>query len=202
MMDIDEVNHSEHGEHDPKVRQELDQADWKGEVLPRLLKYASARTQQFRLLGIVDLDPHDLVSEAITLVYSGSRKWNKELYIDLINFMISVIRSITNHRLKHYYQFKKDTFLLDDSHDKSKELVSLSPRDPGTLVTEKYNLMNLQNTIYNAIAGDDEAGMVLLCIESDNITPKEISEETGYEVKHVNNIIKRLRRKVLKLRLI
>ena len=201
-MDIDEVNYSEHEEYDPKVRQELDQADWKGEVLPRLLKYASARTQKLRLLGIVDLDPHDLVSEAITLVYSGSRKWNKELYLDLINFMISVIRSITNHRLKHYYQFKKDTFLLDDSHDKSKELVSLSPRDPEALVTKKYNLMNLQNTIYEAIAGDEEAGMVLLCIESDKLTPKEISEETGYEVKQVNNILKRLRRKVLKLKLI
>jgi len=199
-MEIDNVNSGEHEEHNPEVREELDnQADWP-EILPRLLKYAAAKTMNFRLLGIVDLDPMDLVSEAITLAYSGNRNWNKEVYPDPIDFLISVIGSIVNHKIKHYYKFKKGALLLDDTSDKTPELVSLSSQNPEAIVTEKDNLLNLQKAIYEAVAGDEEAGMVLLCIESEKTRPREIAEETGYEVKQVNNILKRLRRKILNLK--
>lgn len=193
-MERDEVNSGEQGEYDPGIHRELDGADWP-EILPRLLKYARARAKTFRFVGIADIAPDDLVGEAVTLAYSGKRKWNKKLYPEPINFLISIIKSIANHKLEHYFQFKKGSLHIDDVSDKSKELASLSPESPETIVTEKNSLLNLQKALHEAISGDEEAGMVLLCIETGKTKPKEIAEETGYDVKQINNILKRLRRK-------
>jgi DNA-directed RNA polymerase specialized sigma24 family protein len=188
------VNSGEQNEYDPGVHKELDEADWP-EILPRLLKYARARAKTFRFVGIADVAPDDLVGQAIILAYSGKRRWNKKRYPELINFLISIIKSIANHKLQHYFQFKRDSLALDDVSDKSKELAQLSPEDPEAIVTEKDSLLNLQKVLHEAVSGDEEAGMVLLCIETGKTKPKEIAEETGYDVKQINNIFKRLRRK-------
>jgi hypothetical protein len=43
--------------------------------------------------------------------------------------------------------------------------------------------------------GDEEMGIVVMCLQDGISKPREISEQTGYDVDRVNNILKRMRRK-------
>jgi len=189
------VNGSEEKKYDPKIREELDNADWQ-DISLRLLRYAANKAKMLRALGITDTGPEDLIQEAISLAYgigpnNTYRNWNKETYPDLAGFLISVIKSIVNHKKEQREKFKLD--LLDKTFDK--DLKHLSPESPEELVTREHDLMNLKQAIYELIKGDDEVEMVWLCLEDGISKPRHIAEETGYDITRVNNILRRLRRK-------
>ncbi len=67
--------------YDPTICAELDKEDWNN-ILPRVLKYALARSMKYHWLGYV-VEPKELVHEAISLAYGIGknetyRNWNKE----------------------------------------------------------------------------------------------------------------------------
>ncbi len=193
------VNASEEGKYNPKIREELGkvgEAGWQ-EISLQLLWFATSKARMLRTMGIADVDPEDLIQEAISLAYGGGpnntyRNWNKEVYPDLAGFLISVIKSIVSHKKEHRYKFK--TGILDDDLG-DKELKSLSPENPEELVAQKHDLTNLKEAIYERVKGDEEIEMVLLCLEDGISKPQRIAKETGYDINKVNNALRRLRRK-------
>jgi hypothetical protein len=192
------ANTSEEGKYNQAIREELDDANWP-EISLELLWYARSKAKMLRAIGISEVDHEDLIQEAISLAYGVGpnktyRNWNKEVYPDLASFLRSVIKSIVSHKKEHHEKFKKDTSSLDDAIG-DKELRQLSPKGPEELVAEMYGLKNLKDTIYELVKGNEEIGMVLLCLEEGISKPQQISEETGYDVKKVNNILKMLRNK-------
>ena len=197
------ISNESHEKYSPEVRKELDATNWE-EIWPRLLKYAESRARKFRLLGITDLDPHDLVARAIALAYGTGpnksyRNWNKQKYQDLTHFLISVIKSITSHTYDQFYPIQKDSVSLDATPVETGELVPLSPKSPETLLVEETDYLKLKQSIQEAIKGDEELELIFVCFEDGIAKPREISAETGYEIEKVNNALKRLRRKMKNL---
>ena len=43
---------------------------------------------------------------------------------------------------------------------------------------------------------DEDLGMVILCIKLETSEPRYIAQETGFEIRKVNNLLKKLRRKL------
>ncbi|MGO9177072.1 MAG: hypothetical protein ACLQED_13180 [Desulfobaccales bacterium] len=199
------VNTSEEGKYNPAIREELERADWQ-EISIQLLWFAVSKARMLRAMGIVDVDHEDLIQEAISLAYGIGpndtyRNWNKEVYPDLTGFLRSVIKSIVSHKKEHHGKFKSETSSLDDALG-DKELTSLSPENPEELVTEGHCLMSLKEVIYERVKGDEEIGMVLLCLEEGISKPQHIAEEIGYDINRVNNALRRLRNKTKDLSLI
>lgn len=175
----------------PEVRQELDEADW-DDILLRLLSYARIRSYKIRWIGNVAADPEELVGEAIALAYGvgkndGYREWNKEKFPNLLDFLQTIINSLISHLNEHHKKFPSDE--LDD------QLSSENP-DPEKLVLQKDYQEKLYNRIYQEVEGDDEMETVILYYEEEITTPRDIAARTGLNVIQVNNILKRLRRKL------
>lgn len=201
----------ENERYDPSIREELKHSDWK-EILPRVLYYANYQYKKLIWFGIGDTDPQDLVQEAIALAYGrgengGFRNWNKVYYPDLPAFLKSVIKSIVNHKIEHVIEFPHDCIdvqkrMKGDSAEESpriaKSMYAGMKDDSPEAKLERCEVekaLSERVMKLKALADDDEMGMVIMCFEEGISTPREIAEATGYEVKNVNNIIKRIKRK-------
>jgi hypothetical protein len=202
----------ENERYDPSIREDLEHANWK-EILPRVLYYANYQYKRLVWFGVGDTDPEDLVHEAIALAYGRGengefRNWNKTYYPDLPAFLKSVIKSIVNHKIKHVIDFKHDCIdvkkgMNGDSAEEDPRIVKSmyagmkddSPEANLDGCEAKREFSERVAKLESIATGDEEMGMVILCFKDSISTPREIAEATGYDVKNVNNIIKRIRRK-------
>ncbi len=195
------LEHSE--KYDPAIRKRLNEADWTL-IHPRLLKYATSRAKMFEWLGNNTIDPEMLVQEAIARAYGigdgGTfRNWNTEKCPDLVDFLTGIIRSITSHRIEHETAFPKDSISEDEASEESfqkKMLGEFKLKTPEEEAIEYENLQTLERKLISLSNEDDELGMVVLCIEEGITEPRNIAKETGLDVKKVNNLLKKIRRKI------
>jgi DNA-directed RNA polymerase specialized sigma24 family protein len=191
------------GGYNPAIREELDRANWE-EISIELMRYGDSKQKMLQGIGIADVDYEDLIHEAILLAYGvgpngNARNWNKEKYPDVIGFLISIIKSITNHKIEHYLRYRKESIPLDYDSLGDRDLVALSPSNPEDTVSEQYDLFQLKAAIYERVNGDRELEEVLRCMEDGISKPREIAEETGYDIDKIYNALKRLRRMIGKL---
>lgn len=202
----------ENERYDPSIRDDLGHADWK-EILPRVLYYANYQHKKLVWFGIGDKDPQDLVQEAIALAYGrgengGFRNWNKAYYPDLAAFLKSIIKSIISNNIQHAIKFPNDS--IDSQQETKNSSVEEDSRIAKSMYTgikdnspeanlERFEAAKMLSkrvmTLESIADGDEEMGMVIMCFKDDISTPREIAEATGYDVKNVNNIIKRIKRK-------
>lgn len=195
------------GVYDPSIRDELDKVDW-DLVLPRVFKYAVWRARQFAWLG-EEADPEALVHEAIARAYgvgSGGtyRNWNREKCPDVVAFLNGIIRSITSHGAEHFADFPMESILEEDGSPKDNKLFksanvsagALRPKTPEDELGEAENLQALMNFLDKLADTDEDLGMMILAIKDGIGRPREIAQETGFEVGKVYNLLKRLRRKL------
>jgi hypothetical protein len=177
---------------DAQIRQEIEDTDW-NELLPRLLKYAHYKCRFLYRFGNIMADPEELVGQSIALAFGvgkddSYRKWNKETFPNLVDFLISIINSLVSHLKDHNNKFPKESL-------ETLEFPSTA-NNPEDDITEKDNLDKIQKRIFQAIEGDEEVETVVLCINEGFITPREVSGHTGININQVNNIMKRMRRKL------
>lgn len=197
--------------YDPAIRTELDNADWEN-ILPRVYKYAKERSWKYYWLGYV-VEPKELVQEAIARAYGTGknetyRNWNKEKYPKLEDFLISIVESISSHEADHAERIKiKPLFNKDGTPSDFEENVSSkvmlsegNHNSPEEEILQSESLQYLTDELKSISEKDEEVGMLILCIEDGKKRPREISKETGYDVKKVNNIFKRLRTRLKELK--
>lgn len=193
--------------YDPSVHEELKKVNWDA-VLPSVLKYAVWRTKKFDWLG-EKVAPEALVQEAIARAYGigtgGSyRNWDIETCPDVAVFLIGIIRSMTSHTAEHEARFPKESLFLEDGSPKDNKLFAsadetvgvFKPKTPEDELIEAENLQSFMNTLDSLGAEDEDIGMVVLCIEDGISRPRFIASETGFEIDKVNNLLKKLRRKL------
>ncbi|MEE9914015.1 MAG: hypothetical protein K4571_20070 [Deltaproteobacteria bacterium] len=188
------------GHYDSSIRKELEQADWKT-LFPRLICFANTQCYKFRWLGNKHFQPLDLVQEAISLAFGlgkngNYRNWNKDYYPDLISFLKGVIKSIVNHEIEHLAKFPCDS--LDTDEEKNPGFLAVSNNNPESNLEdcEIDNEFSMRVQKLRSLAdGDDEIGLVMMCFDDGITTPREIAEATGYDVTHIYNIIKRIKRR-------
>ena len=199
------------GAYDPSIRKELDKVDW-DDVLPRVFKYARWRAKKFEWLG-EPVDPEALVREAIVRAYGVGtggtfRNWKKETCPDIADFLIGIIRSITSHKAENEASFPVESLCKENGSPKDNKLFRSAdetagvskPKNPEEELIEAENLQNLMDELDSLENEDEDLGMVILSIKDGNSKPRHIAQDTGYEVKDVNNILKRLRRKLKHLK--
>jgi len=195
--------------YDPSARASLDAAIGP-EILQKVLLYAIYQSKKYFWMTNLALDPHDLVQEAIALTYGvgengGYRNWDPEKYPDFAIFLMTVIKSIVSHKIDHLRSFPENSV---EGHDEVNEdftasaepaakdkYASLSRVTAEDRLIQADSLSNLVQRLESMAEGDEEMGIVVMCLQDGISKPREISEQTGYDVDRVNNILKRMRRK-------
>lgn len=193
--------------YDPSIHEKLEKADWDA-ALPRVLKYAVSRAKIFKWLGD-EVEPEALVQEAIARAYGTGtrgnyRNWNREKCPDLANFLIGIIRSMTSHEAEHGSEFPKESLFDEDGSPKDEKLLKSADEVAGALVPktseveliENENLRTLNDELDSISVEDEDLGLVIVCIEDGISKPRHIAEETGFEINKVNNLLRKLRRKL------
>ena len=193
--------------YDPAIRTELDNADWEN-IFPRIYKYAMARSMKYHWLGYV-VEPEELVQETVSLAYGigkneTCRNWNKEKYPNLEDFLISIIESITSHKMDHSKRFNiKPMYNKDGTPSDFEQSISSSEmaskgilNSPEDDLIQSESLQALRDKLNSISENDEEIGIIILCMEDGIARPRDISNETGYDVKKVYNIFRRLRTKL------
>lgn len=193
--------------YDPSIHEKLEKADWDA-ALPRVLKYAVSRAKIFKWLGD-EVEPEALVQEAIARAYgTGTREnyrnWNREKCPDLANFLIGIIRSMTSHEAEHGSEFPKESLFDEDGSPKDEKLLksadevagALMPKSSEVELIENENLRTLNDELDSISVEDEDLGLVIVCIEDGISKPRHIAEETGFEINKVNNLLRKLRRKL------
>jgi len=193
--------------YDPTIHEELDKADWDA-VLPRVYKYAESRAEMFRWLGN-EVEPEALVQEAFARAYGigdreSYRNWNKESCPDLANFLIGIIRSMTSHDAEHGVKFPKESLFNEDGSPKDEKILKsvdetagvYKPKTPEEEIIENENLQTLTDELDHLSDGDEDIGMIILCIKEGISKPRYIAETIGFDKEKVNYLLKRLRRRL------
>ena len=193
--------------YDPSIREELDKADWNS-VFPPVLKYAVWRAKKFAWIGN-ELDPEALVSEAIARAYGVGtggtcRNWNINKCPKLETFLIGIIKSMTSHKAEHVADSPKESLCNKDGSTKDDKLLKSGdetkgfqkPKNPEEELIEAENLQPLMDELDELSDEDEELGMTILCIEDGISKTRHIAEATGYDRKKVNNLLRKLRRRL------
>lgn len=185
--------------YDPSIREELNKVGWL-EVFPPVLKYAKSRAIMLKYLGHEE-DPLDLVQEAILRAYGNGaggtyRNWNREKCPELENFLIGIIRSITSNKAKHLLDFPVEP--LFNNNGTSRDDITLESKDktPEEDFIVKEELKPILDELDKLSNEDEELGMVILCLLDGISETRNIAKETGYDRKKVNNLLRKLRRRL------
>lgn len=200
---MDEFNDA----YDPSIHEYLKKVDWDA-ALPSVLKYAHWRAKIFHWLG-KKMDPEALVREAIARAYGVGtggtyRNWNRDKCPDISTFLIGIIRSITSHKAEHESDFPTESLFYEDGTPKDNKLFQSSdeaagaprPKTPEEELIESENLQVLKDKLDQISDEDDDLGMVILCIEEGISKPRHIAAQADLEKGKVNNLLKRLRRRL------
>lgn len=188
-----------------EMTEELNGLDWKP-ILKVALHHAKIVSSNYGAIG-VSIDPNDLVQESIALLYGVGkndtfRNWDKNKYPDIKQHIKWIINSISEHKYEHACKFQHLEFEQDKSTAEDDCIIEypqgtyndVTPED--LAIIKEHNLIT--NKLINSSELDKEEENVVTCILLDITTPKEISEELGISVKDINNIKKRIARKIMK----
>ena len=193
--------------YDPSTREKLRKVDW-DEVFPPVLKYAKSVAWKFGQSGI-DVDPFELINEAIARAYGiGTRgtfrNWNQQNCSEAHIFLIGIIRSITSHEAEHLSDFPTESIFKENGATKEDRLFknedetqgTFKPNNPEEELIEEENLQPIMDELERISQEDEELGMIILCNEDGIGKSSEITEETGYEIKKVYRLRRKLRQRL------
>ncbi len=193
--------------YDTSIHTDLKNANW-DEILPRLFKYAVARAKMFEWIGYT-INPEDLVNEAIASAFgvgerNSYRNWDKEKCPDLTNFLIGIIKSKTNHTFEHYKSFPVSSLYHENEDSKEEKALKINDgleehavaNTPEDDLIESENFKILKDKLSDIANSDEDLGMIILCAEDGIHEPRKIAEATGFEIKKVYNLLRKLRRRL------
>ncbi len=201
---------SQNSKYDPSIHEILKHQNWE-EILAAVLKFAVAKSKKFQWLGY-KVEPEELVQEAIARAYGVGKKgtyrnWNRSAYPRLENFLNSIINSMVSHDADHAGDFPEETLFNENGSVKIIKLRSdgkgyadaFNPTSPEETYIGSENLKEIADHLKSVAKGDEEMEMVVLCLEDGIGRPRDIAEETGYQVEKIYRIINRLRQRLIKI---
>ena len=157
--------------------------------------------------------PEDIAIEAIKKVWEKKRGWDPDKYPDLLVHLKWIVKSDIEHlfsSMEHQKTGRIPTLKDDEetgpSYDEivrdssSHKLETTSTPEEELIAQEDRRLEEkLKNELYTAIKGDADLELLLLCFEEGIDKPEEIAGQTGWEVKKVYTLKKKLFRKASKI---
>lgn len=200
----------ESNRYDPATRvrlQQVSEKEWE-ETLAQVLFYARRKTA---LLSLLDyrIDCEELVHEAIGRAYGVGtgrfdkltyRNWDQDKYPLLAHFLIGIVKSLVDHILKEHIEIEFLPTAGDDDlqAQKVEELINQQrpSEDPETQLLNTERAKQLLVALDVISRDDEEIGMYLLAVQEGHSDAVGQANETGYDIKQIYNIRKRLRRKL------
>lgn len=162
------------------------------------------------------LTPEDIALESISDLFEGTRKWDYANQPDLLSFLKSVVDSKVSHlfELEDYNLIER--FPITEDGQEAEELMKKAdpvsehacysptdPQDPEETLIQKQVMEGDKaavSALFETVKGDDQLENLFMLIMDGYIKPSEIVEEMKIDVKEVNNLQKRIRRKYKNLR--
>jgi len=146
-----------------------------------------------------------LVQDAVSLAFGAGedgrfRRWNKEKYPDLTDFLMGVISSLAYHEIGKDRKRKQEH--LDPDVEKPvdpcyKEIManytSIAP-SPEEAVEQEENSRLLITKLEEILGKDEEGQLVLLAICGGKTKPQAIAEDTRISIGHVYKARERIRK--------
>ena len=159
------------------------------EIIPELARYAHLKVAfRRRHLGRMaiptELDPDDYVQRAIKAVLTGTRRWNKEAYPTLLDFLESIVDSmLSNWGRSVAFRSQQASSNVESDHEIAHE-EGISP--------EHYRV--IENEFNRLLDGRDDGEELFAVLEGelDGKKRMEIAEEWGMTPEAVTNARKRL----------
>ena len=185
---------------------DLSSDEW-SELAERLSLYATRKMSKLFWRGVPawrgghapgGIEPQDLAAEAIVSVIDGSRKWDPAAHPDFRRFLEGVIDSKVNHLAESAdnRMTRREPVTTNGQIKELKTTRRNCEFDPADVCCERDAADSFRRLVEKEIDGDDQLEQVFECLAADVTRPQEIAELLDCEVAVINNIQKRLRRRV------
>jgi len=180
-----------------EILEELHNQDWDSIIL-RTTNYVKKRLGTFELIKGSKLfargsSAQDITFKAIQLLFDGERKWNKKVHPELTQHLISTVNSLLSNHFNSYEGVNR-TIIYEINNDLEFESFwdkIISDSSPNELLefSETYN------ECLKIIEDDLDLSDLLLYI-TDGYDRKEIAKMMNKSIAEIDNMKKRLRRKL------
>jgi hypothetical protein len=197
-----------------RVIELLEAADWR-DITLRLTYHAVLRFRRYSWKSGLPKgnSPEDIAVNAIEKVFDGTRDWDPDKYPDLLKHLKWIVSSDIEHLfssmehkktgrmpvLKSYNGAKVDVCEIAHEHPHSMGKKVLTPEEELIAEYDRRSEESLINELQDAVKGDDDLELLMLCFEEGFDKPETIAAETGWDIKKVYNLKKKLLRKAAKI---
>ena len=182
---------------------QLSTDEW-DELLERLAHHARRKIARLAWRGVRGgpvpggVDPADLAAKALELAISGQRVWDRSAYPDYGPFLKGVVDSLISSLVRSVENCLTRRHGPSETGDGSPVTHEIAGREqePIDPATSREDREAFRAMVFKALDGDDGAFQVLECLEADITKPAEIAAYLGLPVSEINNVQRRLRRKL------
>jgi len=201
-----------------RVLELLEAADW-NDIILKLTHYAiwQARRYTWKSRDPSRLPegktPEDVAFDAIEKVWNGTRDWDPDKYPDLLVHLKWIVKSDIEHlfsSMEHRKTGRTPVLKGGEETEPSYGEMILGPSSPTpeTASTPEEELIaqedrrleeKLKDELYAAVKGDDDLELLLLCFEEGIEKSEAIASQTGWDVKKVYNLKRKLLRRAAKI---
>ena len=197
-----------------RVLELLEAADW-DYIIIRLTYYALYRFKRYDWQSNLPKgnSPADVVLNAIRKVWDGTREWDPDKYPDLLKHLKWIVKSDIEHlhsSLEHMATGRYPVAIMEDGtrvelknptceHPHSISARTLTPEEELIAKQKKERENTLMAELHDAVKGDEDLELLLLYFEDGIDRPDAIAGETGWDIKTVYNLKRKLLRKATKI---
>lgn len=185
---------------DGVLLEELKGLDWVN-ITRVLTAYSIVKTKNKNFSR--DKEPKDFVQDAILRVFEGRRKWDKQHYPDIIDFLKGVVDSLISNEInssKNKNEENSVAAIVENSEKSFNSEIVSSPEEVLVEEEEQEEYLEAQSQQYeevmDAIKDDDD---LLIYVEylKKGYKPAEVSKKMGVEISEVYNLTKKLKRRIM-----
>jgi hypothetical protein len=197
-----------------RVLELLEAADWDN-IIIQLTYYAALRFERYGWRSNLPKgnSPDDVAITAIEKVSDGTREWNPDKYPVLLTHLKWIVKSDVDHlfsSLEHKTTGRIPAIIKEDGtkieldetaceHPHSISASKLTPEEE-LIAKQKVEYENaLIAELHDAVKGDEDLELLLLCFDEGIDKPEAIAVETGWDINKVYNLKKKLLRKAAKI---
>lgn len=197
-----------------RVLELLEAADWDG-IIIRLTYYATLRFKRYGWQSNLPKgnSPVDVAFNAIEKVWDGTREWDPDKYPDLLKHLKWIVKSDIDHlhsSLEHMATGRYPVAIMENGtkvelkdtaceHPHSISVKILTPEEELIAKQKDEYEKALMAELHDTVKGDEDLELLLLYFEDGIDKPEAIVGETGWDIKTVYNLKRKLLRKAAKI---